>query len=75
MWRRAVQERVEEEPEPGLRLLVTDLQEAENPLLQGLVVDPDAAPSNFAAVQHEVVRSGPYGLGFVFQTVEVRQAG
>ena len=59
MRRRPVLERVEEEAEAQPGLLVRDLQQLEDQALQRLVVDPDAAAGDLAAVQHEVVGARP----------------
>src|SRR2546421_12168480 len=50
--RRAVFERVDEEAEPELRLLIRHAQQLENETLQPLIVDPEAAAADLAAVQH-----------------------
>ena len=42
-------------PNRSLRLLVRDAEQLEDQALQRLVVDPDAAAADLAAVQHQVV--------------------
>src|SRR3546814_8310324 len=41
--RRAVAERLEEEPEAALGLLLVDAEQVEDPLLEGRLMDPDRA--------------------------------
>ena len=53
--RRAVLQRVEEEAEAGLRLLVGDLQQPEDAGLHLGLVDSDASAADLVAVQHEVI--------------------
>ena len=57
--RGAVLERVDEEPETQSGFLVGDLQQLEDQSLDGLVVNPDAAAGDLAAVQHEIVGARP----------------
>ena len=58
--RRAVLERLEEEPESQLRLLLADVEQREDPALQRRVVNTDAAAADLAAVQHQIVRLGAH---------------
>src|SRR5690606_27186261 len=53
---RTVLERVEQEPEPLLRLLRTDAHDAEDPLLDVAAVDTDRPTTDLVAVAHDVVR-------------------
>src|SRR5262245_31000690 len=53
--RRAVFERLEEESEPELRLLLRHPEQLEDEALQPLIVDPDAAAGDLAAVEDEIV--------------------
>ncbi len=56
MRRRAVLERLEEEAELGLRLLLRKAQGVEERLLDLGVVDPDRSSADLVAVQDQVVR-------------------
>ena len=59
MGRRPVAEGVKQEPELGLRLLGTDPQDGEDPLLDLPPVDPHAARAQLPPVQDKVVGPGP----------------
>ena len=73
--RRAVLERLEEEAEPRLRLLVADAQPPEHPRLQRRVVDSDAAAADLAAVQHQVVGLRADRARIGLELVDVRVGG
>ena len=69
--RRAVLERVEEEAEPQLRVLVADAEQRKIALLKRRVVDTDAAAADLDAVEHDVVRLREHLAGFSSSTVHV----
>jgi hypothetical protein len=58
--RRAITERVEQEPETRARVLVADAEHLEDLGLQLAPVDPDAPRPELPAVQHQVVRERPH---------------
>ena len=66
--RGAVLERVEEEAEPLLRLLVADAEQAEDARLQLGLVDPDRPGAELPPVEHQVV-----GLAAHLQRVGLQQ--
>jgi len=69
--RRAVLQRLEEEAEPELRVLVADAEQREHPALKRGVVNADAAAANLAAVQHEVVGLREHAAGVLLEPVHV----
>src|SRR4051812_9813101 len=69
--RRAVLERLEEEAEAELRLLLGNAEPAENPRLERRVVDSDTAAADFRSVQHEIVRLRAHRARLALQLVPV----
>src|SRR5437868_12728328 len=55
MRRRAVSQRIQEKAEASAKLLFTQAERFEQPLLNVLPVNPDAARAKFVAIQHQVV--------------------
>ncbi len=71
MRRRTEFERVDEESESRFGFVVRHPEQREDEPLQPLIVNPDAAPTDFAAVQHEIVRAGAHAAGIGFEACGV----
>ena len=63
--RRAVAQRVEQEAEPRLRLLLIEADQLEHLLLDLAAVDTDRAAADLVAVEHEVVGARQQRAGIV----------
>src|SRR5699024_12680965 len=68
--RGAVLERLQQEAELLLRLLLVDAHQAEDALLDGLVMDADGAAADLIAVADDVVRVGQRGPGIGVEGVQ-----
>src|SRR5690625_5182787 len=67
----AVLQSIQEEPEPLPCFAFTEAEHPEHLLLDLGVMDADAATSDLVAVQHEVVRLGPYCQRIISEQVYV----
>src|SRR5699024_5421206 len=75
VWRGAVGERLEEEAELLLRLLLRDPHHAEDPFLDVLAVDTDRSPADLVAVADDVVGVRQRRPGVGVERVEVLRPG
>src|SRR6185436_17620899 len=71
VWRRPEFQRVDEEAEPRLRLLVRHAEHLEHQPLDALVVDTNAAAADLAAVEHEIVGARAHRARVRLQTRRV----
>ena len=69
--RRAKFERIEQEPELCLRLLLVDAEQIENAQLDIAPMVPDTPAADFAAVEHHVVGLRPYFERFRIQEGQI----
>src|SRR6185436_3151601 len=72
VWRSAILQRLEEEPEAQLRFFNTDVEQRKDPAPQGGIVYTDAAATDLASVQHQIVRLRTDGPRFAVQPRDVR---
>ncbi len=75
MGRRSVLERLEQEAELRLRVLVAEAERAEDPRLDVGAVDPDRAARDLVAVEREVVGEGAHGRGIALEALEIGRVG
>ena len=74
MWRRAVVERVQQEAEPLLRLLLRQPHDGEHPLLDVPAVDTDRAAADLIAVADDVVGVSERRAGIAVEGLQVLRA-